>query len=288
MAVLEKPVEAPFRYGRHLYVRAPKPIHFPSEESLEDAVSESKRHLEARTILYALLKAALLKGVIPGSSIGSEQFLYGDPEDPKKGLSPDAFIKLGSTDQDFSSWKIWERGAPDLAVEIVSESDHRDTEWNEKLNRYRATGIREVVRFDERDEVQPIRVWDWMEGDLVERSASDPRARECVALGLWWVVRPGLLGPTLRLSHDMDGNALLPTPDESLLVAERVAGEERRARALAEHKQMLAEHKQMLAEQAIVEERRARALAEKERDAALAEVERLRRELRLESTKTNG
>jgi hypothetical protein len=36
--------------------------------------------------------------------------------------------------------------------------------------RYRASGIGELVRFDPLDEVQPIRVWDGFDGDLVERA----------------------------------------------------------------------------------------------------------------------
>jgi Uma2 family endonuclease len=134
-------------------VRASKPLVFPSEERPEEHVSETKRHLEARTTLYLLLKDAL-----PGDAIGSDQFVYPDASNPRKCLSPDVFVKLGAQSQraplagareaSFDNWKIWERGAPDVAVEIVSASDRSDAEWAVKFERYPASGIGEVVRFD--------------------------------------------------------------------------------------------------------------------------------------------
>src|SRR4029079_18770800 len=124
-----------------------KPIEFPSEERPEEHVSETKRHLEARTALYLLLKEAFA-----GPAIGSEQFVYSDAGDPQKCLSPDVFVKRGAAEESFDNWKIWERGAPDLAVEIVSASDRRDSDWAEKLVRYQASGIGEVTRFDAADD----------------------------------------------------------------------------------------------------------------------------------------
>ena len=274
MAEMERPAAPPFRSGRHLYVRSPEPLYFPSEESLEEAVSETKRHLEARTTLYLLLKDALT-----GASIGSDQFLYWEADDPKKCLSPDVFVKLGSVDQGFDNWKVWERGAPELAVEIVSKSDQRDLDWEDKLRRYRASGIRELVRFDAEDDEQPIRVWDRVEEDLVERSPEDSDLRECVALGLWWAVVPSALGPTLRLARRPDGGELLPTPgEERVRLAEELA-EERKARSEAEHQRLVAEQNLRLEAASRAREAEGRASAERERDAAIAEAERLRGEI---------
>jgi Uma2 family endonuclease len=299
MAVIETPEQKPFFHGSRAYVRAPKPIHFPSEESLEEAVSETKRHLEARTTLYLLLKDAFA-----GTSIGSDQFVYSDANDPRKCLSPDVFVKLGARDEAFDSWKVWERGAPDLAVEIVSTSDRRDLDWADKMLRYQASGIREVVRFDPANEALPIRVWDRIDEDLVERAPDSTHLRECAALGLWWVVVPSAFGPMLRLARDRNGNELLPTPgEERRRLAEELA-EERKARTLAEHERLLAdhartladhartlaeherlladhartlaEHERVLMEQKLREEKEARA---RERDAAATEIARLQAEL---------
>jgi len=239
MSLVEPYAGTPVAIGKKLYVRAPAPVYFPSEDSLEEHVGETKRHLEARTTLYLLLKHFLT-----GQAIGSDQFLYWDASDPRKCLSPDVFVKRGAPEETFDSWKTWERGAPDIAVEIVSASDRRDEDWSEKMTRYQASGIGEVVRFDPSDLKQPIRVWDRIEGDLIERAAASPDLSECVALGLWWVVAPSDYGPLLRLARDREGRELLPTPDE---------------------RQVLAEH--------------AQEKAELERDAALAELEQLRAEL---------
>lgn len=260
MTIIEAFTQEPYLRGRQLYVRAPRPIEFPTEEE----VPETKRHLEARTTLYLLLKEAFAAG----TAIGSEQFVYWDAGDPQKCLSPDIFVKGGAPDHGFDTWKIWERGAPDLAVEIVSASDRRDADWADKLARYQSSGIGEVVRFDAEGK-QPLRVWDRVDGELVERAAASTALFECVALHLWWVVLPSEYGPMLRLARDPEGKILLATPDEDRLrLADEVA-EARRARSLAEHERMLAQHAQAVAE-------RARAEAEAENKHLRAELARLR------------
>ncbi|MEO7331232.1 MAG: Uma2 family endonuclease [Minicystis sp.] len=172
---------------------------------------ETNRHLELRTALYLILKRELASV----ATLGSEQFVYWDPTSAKKNLAPDAFVRLGVPHQTFRTWKTWERGAPELGVEIVSDSDEGEPDWNEKLERYRSAGIREVVRFHPEDRERPIRIWDAVDGDLVERAPSDPALLVCETLGLWWVVvEDRLLGAMLRLSRDREGANLLPTPDE--------------------------------------------------------------------------
>lgn len=246
-------ISEPFAYGGHLYVKAPRALHFRSDVPLEEAVPETKRHLENRTMLYLLLKDAL-----PGASFGSDQFVYSDPEDPRKCISPDVFVKLGTADTAFDNWKVWERGALDVAVEIVSDHDRSEKKWEEKLAHYRSNGVREIVRFDAENKAHPIRVWDRVEGDLVERSREDPKLHECAALALWWVIAPSAHGPMLRLARDREGRELLPTPEEVRLRLADELAEARRARSAAEHERML---------------------AERERDAAMAELARLRAEV---------
>jgi hypothetical protein len=277
-----------FSYRSRLYLRAPRPIHFPSEESPEEHVSETKRHLRARTTLFLLLEEA-----IAGASVGSDQFVYWDAGEPQKCLSPDVFVKLGSKDQNFDSWKIWERGAPELAVEIVSDSDRSESAWEEKLTRYQASGIGEVVRFDPEEAAAPLRVWDRVDGDLIERTPESSTLRECAALGLWWVVVPSELGALLRLAGDREGQKIVPTPsEERFRLAEELA-QERKARSLAEHERLVAERERAIADQArtvadqartiaeqkLLAEQKMREHAEHERDVAAAEVDRLRAEL---------
>lgn len=55
---------------------------------------------------------------------------------------------------------MWERGAPELAVELVSDSDASESAWAAKLQRYRRLGVRELVRFDCEASESGLRVWD--------------------------------------------------------------------------------------------------------------------------------
>jgi hypothetical protein len=259
-----------------IYARPPAPLYFPTEE----LVPEGKRQLNLRTALYLVLQDAFAAT----DAIGSDQFVYWDPTDPKKCLAPDVFVKRGVPDTQFELWKVWERGAPDLAVEIVSKSDRPADDWETKLSRYHASGIAELVRFDPLDAVQPIRVWDCFEGDLVERAAGAPALRACVALDLWWVVvEHPVFGPTLRLARDREGRTLLPTPDEERVRLAQELAEERKARALAEHELLMEKHARMLAEDKLREgaegrqrEAEGRQSAERKLGLAMAELEQLR------------
>ena len=255
--------------GGHVYVRPPEPIEFPAEEPWEEHVGEIKRHLENRTSLYLTLRDLLAAT----SSVGSDQFVYFDPTDARRCLSPDAFVKLGVPDQMFRVWKTWERGAPELGVEIISDADHRDLNFDDKLARYRAAGIREVVRFDADDPKRPIRIWDHVSGDLVERAADDPQLRFCNALGLWWVVAEDeLYGRMLRLARDRDGADLVPTPSEAQVMAEMALRQTQEALVAAEHEKLVAEEAEAVA-------RREKAEAEEKLRAVEGELERLKHAL---------
>jgi hypothetical protein len=74
------------------------------------------------------------------------------------------------------------------------------------------------VRYPESDRLHdetPLRIWDRMDGDLVERDLSSPESRLCDTLGLYWHVRADpILVRALRLTRDADGNDLVLTPEE--------------------------------------------------------------------------
>jgi Uma2 family endonuclease len=241
------------------YLRPPRAIDFPTEEE----VPETKRHLEIRTALYMILKHALRDHAL----IGCDQFVYWDPTDPSECLAPDAFVRLGAADEMFDSWKVWERGAPHLAVEIVSGSDASEALWAPKRAKYHRLGVREVVRFD--PENSELRIWDSVEGDLVERVLVEGEPAECVPLGLYWVVAPdnGLEAP-LRLSRDKAGKDLLATPVEAER-AQRVESDA--ARTKAEAARVESDAARAKAEAARIESDAGRAKAEAAEEAARAE-----------------
>lgn len=206
--------------GERRYLRRPVPLVFPTDEE----VPEHKIHVELRTALYQLIQLALGDRVI----VGSEQFVYWDAADPKRRLAPDVMIWVGAPDRPFGAWKVWERGAPHVAVEIVSPSDAPPGPWAAKLERYKQCGTPEVVRFDPEHARVKLRIWDRVDGDLVERDPAAPEALKCDALNLYWhVVAHPVLGPMLRLAREADGRGLLPTLAESLAAAEQREAEAR-------------------------------------------------------------
>ena len=226
--------------------RAP---HFP----VEATVPEHKRHLELRTLLYRVL------GTLASEhSIGSEQFVYWDPTDPARCLAPDAFVHLGVPDSIFGSWKTWERGVPEVAVEIVSDSDASETPWNGKLQRYQELGVRELVRFDP-DEApeRQVRIWDRVGGELVERTDKQER-HLCRGLALYWVVVPARGFPAaLRLARDAEGRDLVLTPEEAEGRAREAEGRAReaegRAREAADRAREAADRAREAAEKRVAE-----------------------------------
>jgi Uma2 family endonuclease len=187
---------------QHRYVRAPRPVVFPVEED----VPESKRHLELRTALYLIVKFAMSKTAV----FGSDQFVYWDPTNPKACLAPDLLLKLGGPDTDYDTWKVWERGAPDIAVEIASRSDSPEMAWEEKLERYQKIGLKELVRYDWKKPKTSLRIFDNIEGDLVERVMEGEDATLSSVLPYYWTVVNGML----RLAEDAGGTRLLPTYEE--------------------------------------------------------------------------
>ena len=188
------------------HLHKPRTLHFPESAEMPD----TKLHVILRTVLLEVLRR-LLGGT---AAVGSEQFVYFRATDPGRCLAPDAFVKLGVADSLFRTWKTWELGAPDLAVEVASESDTRT--WDDKLESYREMGVRELVRFDPDMKVgSRIRVWDRIEEDLVERGVQMDRT-PCVSLGHHWVVAPVEGAPVaLRLARDPAGEQLVLTAAEA-------------------------------------------------------------------------
>jgi Uma2 family endonuclease len=190
------------------YLREPVPIFFPEFEE----VGENGLHLRLRTTLFLILEHRLGERAF----VGSDQFVYWDPTDPRACLSPDACVRLGGPPGPLGSFKAWEHGAPHLGVEILSPSDARDREHEARLERYRRCGIPEVVVYDPDAATDPLRIWDLVDGDLVERDRAATDWRRCDSLAAFWVLTPDArLGTLLRLADHPNGAGLWPTPEEA-------------------------------------------------------------------------
>lgn len=193
-------------------------VYFPEFER----VPESRWHLELRTLVYQFLKHAFADR----ASVGCDQFLYWNRRDPRLCLAPDAFLHFGEPDRLFRTWKVWERGAPQLAIEIISETD-RDADWAAKLEKFQTIGVLELLRFDPDADEQPLRVWIRRGQELVEQ---DPRLQSPTTLGYWQVFEDATLERVLRLSRDPEGKQLYLTPFEEEVLGRSAA--ERRIREL--------------------------------------------------------
>jgi Uma2 family endonuclease len=157
------------------------------------------------------------------ASIGSDQFVYYDAGDPSRCVAPDVYVQLKPAAGKIRSWKTWERGAPDVALEIVSPNDAPALRWSDKLARYQSMGVRELVRFDsEARSGQPVlRIWDRVDDSLLERDLSTGPLRSSV-IDVRWIVAGGDGHSTaLRITQSLDSDALVPTRREARQAAER-------------------------------------------------------------------
>jgi hypothetical protein len=212
---------------RHL--RPVKALRFPASDP-EWEMGEGKRHGRLCDLVYHVLRHA----VGDGHSVGKDNFLYFDASSPRRKCAPDAFVKLDVPDSLFDSWRTWEHGAPELAVEILSPSDTEEKlTWDEKMERYHALGVRELASFNEDAEVgSRLRAWDRIEGDLVPRVVEN-ETTPCLTLGLHWVIVPSRapsgeeLPAALRLARDAAGKELVPTPEEARLASAEAEGQAR-------------------------------------------------------------
>ncbi len=245
------------------HVRPVRPADFPSAEPWEEHLGQSQRHLELCFLLFALLKRL----VTPEHSCGSDQFVYWNARSNRRQLAPDGYVKLGVPHEAVNSWKTWEKGIPELAVEILSPSDTPERwTFEEKLERYHELGVRELVCFDVDGRAgERLRVWDLIQGDLVERvveGESTPCLVLSHALGasMAWTVAPFAGFPAaLRLTRD---GALVATAEE-----ERDATAQERD-ATAHQRDAAAKERDEAVQQRDTAEREASALA-----ARVAELE---------------
>jgi hypothetical protein len=265
------------------HVRPAQPLLFPESQPEWD-LGQSIRHLH----LCAILHEILLSVVGPAGSVGCDQFVYFDGGNPRRCLAPDGFVKLGVPQEMFETWRVWEKGAPELAIEVLSPSDTREAlTLPEKLERYASMGVRELIAFDvEAPEGERVKAWDRIDDQLVARVVTGDRT-PCLTLGGAFVVAPANDQPiALRLARDLGGEELVPTVAEGYQ-QQRAAVEELRAemeRTQAEMERTQAEMERTQAEMERTQAKMERTQAnlersETEKDAALAELARLRAEL---------
>jgi Uma2 family endonuclease len=226
----------------------------------EDDIGEGgEQNLIIRALISILTELARERGW-QDVHIGADQFFAWVESEPLVRVSPDVYLLDHPPPRPLpASWQTWQPGhrPPRLAFEIVSEETWQK-DYREAPKKYAQLGTRELVVFDpeaaagrargaEREALQVFR----READSgfvrVYHGAGPARSEELVA---WLVVlREGEVA-TLGISRDAEGQDLVPT-------LEHAREQERAARE---------------------QERAAREQAERQLAAALAELERVRRE----------
>ena len=212
---------------RPRYVEPHVPVVFPEAAD----VPETQLHFELRTILYWLLTDHLGHA----TTVGSDQFVYFDADNPKQCLAPDVYVRLTPRGAPIRSWKTWERGAPEIAVEIISDDDRASDVWSAKLQRYRQMGTAELVRFDpECVSGAKLRIWNRVDGALVEREVLGASAPSLI-LDMDWVLAPADgFELALRITTGASSKQLAMTRAEARKAEAEARKAEAEARSVAE------------------------------------------------------
>jgi Uma2 family endonuclease len=262
------------------------PTVYPSEDhmgegSLQRFISELVR-IQLEAYLASLGQTAF---------VGANQFIYWRQFDPSRKLAPGVFVLPGVRPGiKIDSWKVWETGiTPNFALEIVSQDWLKD--YRDAPEHYAELGVNELVIFDPEWASRPDERLRWQvyrrlgrRGFVRVEANNDDRGRSKV-LGCWLrAVGDDLDSLRLRLATGPQGEALMPTPDEALALAERRLRAEREAReaeagarARAEQTLQVESEARARAEQTLQAESETRARAEAELRRLRAELERQRR-----------
>ena len=202
--------------------------------------------------------------------VGTDSFVYYDPEDKNKKVAPDIYVVLGvSAFPARRSFYTWAEGAsPAIVFEFLSEETEKEDK-GEKLRKYfEEIGVLEYfIHQPEGTAPVEFRGWHRTETSIEEIPEDERELRKSEVLELWfgWEDQPDkvrLLRPYLP-----DG-----TPLPTLTEARRHAQEAIRAQREAEERAQKAVRAQMEAEERAQEEIHKRAELE-------AELARLREEL---------
>ena len=245
---------------RPRYVEPLVPVVFPEAAD----VPETQLHFELRTILYQLLSDHLG----PTRTVGSDQFVYFDADNPKQCLAPDVYVRLAPRGAPIRSWKTWERGAPEIAVEIISDDDRAPEVWSAKLHRYRQMGVAELVRFDpESLSGAQLRLWNRVDGALVEREVQGSRAPSLVQEMDWVLAPADGFELALRIATGEENRQIALTRAE----ARQAEAEARQAEAEARQAEAEARQAEAEARQAEAEARRIAEARVRELEAVLAQ-----------------
>ena len=227
----------------------------PGPEYLREDMLQAEPIAESDQILRAHFSGQ------PGTLVDSGGFIFYDPDDlQRRRVRPDVYVVFGVDTQSIrerDGYVIHEAGKPpDFTLEVASHSTHR-RDVGAKRTLYAQIGIGEYWRFDP---AGGERYGSALAGDILDGEEYRPVELTTEADGMVWGYSQAL-------------DLCLCAKDRRLTYYDRKTGQY--LNSIGEEREA---HRRTVAERD--EERAARLMAASERDAAQAEVERLREELR--------
>ena len=205
----------------------------PTIYAVEVRVGESMLQRRIVELLRPLLEWWLnvCRGVV--AFVGADQFIYWRQYDPQAAIAPDVYVIPGvDPSAQPKSWKLWiDKVVPSLAIEVVSDEWEKD--YRDSPGKYDQVGIRELVVFDPDWEAAEDRLrWQVYrrvgKRGLVRVEVTDKDRVKLHSLGCWLRVVGEGKDLRLRIGEGPAGEALVPTAEEREQ-AERAAKETERA-----------------------------------------------------------
>lgn len=233
---------------------------FPDSDG-EPMAETNANVLQMLDLLWSLQVLCMLQGRARSTIVGSNQFVYYNPNNGRDNISPDVYVVFDRPPPAPPSWKTWVEGKfPDVVFEITSPTTHaQDLSMRPKGKRrlYAELGAREYYIFDPQQETDPPFLgFTAREGRMEPLSLLPSGGIMSPLLGT--ELRPVTLPPMdlhpagtwLRVIDPTTGERIPLPPDEhrDLQMARERLGEEAEARQTAEHARAEAEERAARAE----------------------------------------
>jgi len=214
--------------------------------SEEDDMGHGSLHMIIIVELLPALQAVVRQRGWTDAFVGGDQFIAWVEHEPNVRVSPDIYLVRPAPKPAPDSWQLWRPGhlPPRFAVEIVSPGSWRK-DYQDNPAKYAQIGVDELLIFDRIALMDPNVAAERYVLQLYQREADGAFVKTYTGdgpiyshqLDLWLFARVEGSEPRLRLSHDPEGQQLVPSQeekDQQLQQAAQREKQERRARLKAE------------------------------------------------------
>ena len=234
-------------------------------------------HLNVIIDLVQALRDVIERRGWTDAFVGGDQFVAWVEHEPNVRVSPDVYLVRPAPYPAPDSWQLWrpEHLPPRFAVEIVSPSYWRK-DYEDNPVKYAQIGVDELFIFDRDLLMNPrsdperhvLQLYQREADGAFVKTYAGPGPVYSPQLGLWLLARVEGSEPRLRVSHDPEGQQLVPIGAET----RQQLREERRARQLTAQREQKATQREQQAT------RREQEATRREQEAAQREQEATQRE----------